>query len=92
MTLAQRVGLAVLDEAFLAVLANGLEEPVAGVETAALGDHQRSSHEIGQQPQHCPGIDRSTGTDRFGRFARAPSSEHGQTTQEPLLGLVEQVV
>ena len=51
-TVAQRVGLVVFDEAFLAVLADGLQQPIPGVETAAFGDDQRPVHEVGQQPEH----------------------------------------
>ena len=34
------LGLVVFGEAFLAVFADGLEQPVPGLEPAVLGDHQ----------------------------------------------------
>ena len=62
------------------------------VETAAFGDDQRPVHQVGQQPEHRTALDRPTGTDRLRRLAGATSGEHRQPGQQPLLGLVEQVV
>ena len=45
---AQHVDPAVLDEPFLAVLADRLQQPVAGIQTTSVSDHERSGHEIGQ--------------------------------------------
>ena len=46
------VGLVVFGEAVLAVLADGLKQPVAGLEPAVLGDHQRAGHQPLGQLEH----------------------------------------
>ena len=46
------LGLAGLVEAFLAVLADRLQQPVAGLGSVVLGDHQRPRHQAGQQLEH----------------------------------------
>ena len=89
---AERVGLDVFHEAFLAVLADRFQQPIPGVDTTAFGDHQRTGHQVGEQPQHGTSLDRRARTDRFRRVANATSREHGQADQESLLPLVEQVI
>ena len=48
-TVAQRVGLFVFDETFLGVLADGLQEPVPGVETTEFRDHEGTVHQPSEQ-------------------------------------------
>ena len=88
----QRFGLVVFDEAFLAVFADGLQRPMTRVKTTTFHVHQRTVHQIRQQPQHGTALDRSTGTDHLRRLAGTPSNEHRQTGQKPLMRLVEQVI
>jgi hypothetical protein len=48
-TASESVGLFVLGKTFLAVLADGLQQPVAGIETGVVRDDEGPRHQIGEQ-------------------------------------------
>ena len=71
-SVAQRLRLFVFGQAFLAVLADGLQQPVPGVETTTVGDDQRPGHEVRQATRARPGP-------RSARRRRSPPPHRGCT-------------
>ena len=88
----QRVGVAGLGEAFLAVLADRLQQPVAGVGPGVVGNDQRPGDQVREQLEDVVALDRITRAHRLDRVERAATGEHRQAVQEPLLGFAQQVV
>ena len=87
-----RVGVAGLGEAFLAVLADGLQQPEAGIGAGVVGNDQRPGDKVREQLQDVVALDRITGADRFGRVERAAPGKGRQAVQESLLGFAQEVV
>ena len=87
----QLIGIAGVDEALFAVLANRFQQPVPRL-GAVVGDDERTRHQAREQLEHLVAVDRITRAHRFGGLERAPSREHRQAAQQPLLGLAQQVV
>ena len=86
------VGLAGLVEAFLAVLADRFQQPVAGLGSVFFGHYQRPRHQAGQQLEHRIWVDTLPAADRLGGLQGAAAGEHCQPGQQPLFGLGEQLV
>ncbi len=63
------LGLAGLVEAFLAVLADRLQQPVAALRSVLLGHHQRTGHQARQRLEHRVGIDSLPTADRLDGLA-----------------------
>src|SRR5689334_1779712 len=84
-------GLAGLVEAFLAVLADRLQQPVSALWAGLLGHHQRTCHQARQQLEYRAGIDILTTAYRLSGLQGAAAREHSQSAQQPLLGLGEQL-
>jgi hypothetical protein len=77
--------------AFLAVLADRLQQPVAALGPGFPGHHQRTRHQARQQFEHRAGIDALPAADRLGGLQGAAAREHRQPAQQSLLGLGEQL-
>ena len=72
------VGLPVLVEALPAVLAEGLQQLVAGVLPGLrLGHHHRLGHQAAQRIDHVPALDPLRGDHGGGRRQGEPAGEHG---------------
>jgi hypothetical protein len=71
-------GLPGLLEVFLAVLADRLQQPVAGPGPVLLRHHQRPRHQARQQPEHPVRVDALPAADRLGRVQRGAPGEHRQ--------------
>jgi hypothetical protein len=91
-TRAQRVGLAGLTKAFLTILADGLEEAIAGLGPVFLGDHQGPGDQARKALEDQVWIDPVATTDRFGGVEGAAAGEHRQPAQEPPLRVVQQLI
>jgi hypothetical protein len=63
---APSLGFAGLVEAFLAVLADCLQQPVAGLGSVFFGYYQRPRHQAGQQLEHRIWVDTVPAADRLG--------------------------
>ena len=85
------LGLADLIEAFLAVLADRLQQPVAGLRPVFLGHHQRPCHQGRQQLEYRAGIDPVRTADRLDRRQAGTAREHRQPGQQLLFGFGEQL-
>ena len=72
------LGLAILVEAFLAVVADRFQQPVAGLRPVFLGHHQRPCHQGRQQLEHRVPVDALSLADRFGRPQGRTAGEHRQ--------------
>ena len=82
----QRGQLAVLGQAFLAVLAERLQQPVAGAGTVTVGDDHRLVDQGGQQIADVERVDRVVGADRLGAVEVEPAGEDRQAVEQgPLL-------
>ena len=82
----QRGQLAGLGQAFLAVLAEGLQQPVAGAGTVTVGVDHRLVDKGGQQVADVGRVDRVVGADRLGAVQVEPAGEDRQAVEEgPLL-------
>jgi hypothetical protein len=79
-------------DAFLPVLADRLQQPVAGLEAVILGDDQRPGHQPLRQLEDGRRIDAAAGTDGLGGFECPATAEHGHPIEQPLFGLAQQVV
>ena len=73
-------------EVFLAVLANGLQQPVAGLRASFLGHYQRSRYQARQQLEHRIRVDALPAADRLGRFQGGAAGEDRQPGQQGLFG------
>src|SRR6185437_4045153 len=85
------LGLAGLVEAFLAVLADRLQQPVAALWAGLLGHYQRTRHQARQQLEYRAGIDTLTSAHRLDGLQGAAAREHSQSAQQSLLRLGEQL-
>ena len=102
MAVAHRAGLAGLQQPLLGVLAQRLQQAVALLGPARLGQHQRLVHQPREQVQHLPrrhrvarvaGAARPHGLGRLqGEAARRAPGEDGQAPEQGPLRLGEEVV
>ena len=92
-TLAERLGLAGSVEPALGVLADALEQVVAGGGVGALsdGDH-RLVDEGGEQVEHVEFVEVVAGAAAFGSFEWEVVGEHAEASEEGAFGGVEEVV
>ena len=72
-------------EALLAVLADRLEQPVAGVLPVVVGHDQRSRHEPGQEVEHVVHVDDASRAHDLGGFEGEAAGEDRQACQQHLL-------
>ena len=86
------VGLAPVDEPFLAVLADGLQQAEAGTRVAVFGDHQRARHQSGHQIDDVVPVDGVAAADFFDGFERAAAGEDSHPGEQALLGRAEEFV
>ena len=79
-------------EVILRVLADRLEEPVAGLGRLRVGHDERSCDERGEELEHVVRLDDVARPDGFGRLEAEAAREHAEPLQQQLLARVEQVV
>ena len=84
--------LAGVDQLLLGVLADALEQAVAGGAVLLLDDHEAAGHEMVQEVEDVEGIDAVAGRHRLCRLERPPAAEDGQPPQKHALVLGQQLV
>ena len=75
----EHLGFVVLGESLLAVFADRLQQPVAGLGVVTFGHHKRTGHQRRQRIKHPGGDERLSPTHRLGRLTGTSTSEHRQT-------------
>ena len=81
-----------LGQAFLAVLADGLQEAVSHPGAVVLGDDEGAGNQAADQVHGVIAVDRRGGAYVFDRIEGAARGKDGQSGQHALLGRAEQLV
>ena len=92
MGVASRSSFAALVEALLGVLTDRLQELIARLGPARVGDDERLRHESGQQFEHVCRVDAVAGHDCFRGREREAAGENAQAVEHATFHVVEQVV